>query len=137
MNMNLPKEVQIRPINLGIHEEPQLVKLSVDLDSCMANVAKQLLKEYNDVFAWMYKDLKGIPPHLTQHQIELDVNILVSHQAWYWMNLNYVVVVKHDLDKLLVVRFITPIQEATSGFLPLWWYQKGMGSSKFAWSLGN
>jgi hypothetical protein len=53
------------------------------------------------------------------------------------MNPNYVVLVKHDLDKLLVVGFISPIKEATSGFLPLWRYQKGMGSSKFAWISGN
>jgi len=62
---NLPKEVQIRLLNLGIHEEPQLGKLNTNLDSFMVNVAKQLLEKYNDVFAWMYKDLKGIPPHLT------------------------------------------------------------------------
>jgi hypothetical protein len=91
---NLPKEVQIRPLNLGIHEQPQLVKLNTDLDSFVANATKQLLKKYNHVFAWMYKDLKGIPPHLTQHQIELDTNILASHQARYWMNPNYVVAVK-------------------------------------------
>jgi len=31
-----------------------------------------LLKEFKDVFAWIYKDLKGIPPKLAQHKIELD-----------------------------------------------------------------
>jgi len=118
---NLPKEVQIYPLNLGIHEEPQLGKLNANLDSSMVNVTKQLLKDYNDVFAWMYKDLKGIPSHLMQHQIELDTNILASHQAQYQMNPNYVVVVKHDLDKLLVVGFIALIKETTSGFLALWW----------------
>jgi hypothetical protein len=97
---NLPKEVQICPLNLNIHEEPQLVKLNVELDLFVANATKQLLKEYKDVFAWMYKDLRGIPLHLAQHQIELDTNILTSHQARYQMNPNFVVVVKHDLDKL-------------------------------------
>jgi hypothetical protein len=51
-------------LNLGIHNEPQVVKLNVDLDLSVANATKQLLKEYKDVFAWTYKDLKGIPPHL-------------------------------------------------------------------------
>jgi hypothetical protein len=30
-----------------------------------------LLKEFKDVFAWIYKDLKGIPPKLTQQNIDL------------------------------------------------------------------
>jgi hypothetical protein len=40
---------------------------------------EQLLKEFKDVFAWTYKDLKGIPPELTQHRIELDTIILPTY----------------------------------------------------------
>ncbi len=62
---------------------------------------------------WMYKDLRSIPPHLMQHWIEFNTNIPTSHQTRYRMNLNYVVVVKQDLDKLLVVGFITLVEEVT------------------------
>ncbi len=89
------------------------MKLNVDLDPFVADVAKQLLKEYKDVFAWTYKDLKGIPPHLVQHRIKLNTNIFASHQAWYWMNLNYTTIMKQDLDKLLATRFIALVEEAT------------------------
>jgi hypothetical protein len=34
-----------------------------------------LLKEFKDVFIWIYKDLKSIPPKLAQHKIELDISI--------------------------------------------------------------
>jgi len=44
---------------------------------------------------------------------EFDTNIPTSHQAWYQMNLNYVVVVKQDLDKLLIVGFVILMEEAT------------------------
>jgi hypothetical protein len=60
-----------------------MVKLNADLDLSMANTTTQLLKEYKDIFVWMYKDLRNIPLHLTQHQIELNTNIHVSHQTWY------------------------------------------------------
>ncbi len=40
-----------------------------------------LLKEFKDVFAWTYKDFKGIPPKLAQHKIELDTSIPLAHQA--------------------------------------------------------
>jgi len=62
---NLLEEVQIHPLNLGTHDDLQVVKLNVDLDLFVANVAKKLLKEYKVVFAWMYKDLRNSPPHLT------------------------------------------------------------------------
>jgi hypothetical protein len=36
---------------------------------------EQLLKEFNDVFAWTYKNLKRIPLKLAEHIIELDTTI--------------------------------------------------------------
>jgi len=59
------------------------------------------------------QELTEIPPHIAQHQIELDTMIPLAHQVRYQMNLNYIVVVKQDLDKLLVARFITLVEEAT------------------------
>jgi hypothetical protein len=53
-----------------------------------------LLKEFKDVFAWTYKDLKGIPLELVQHGFELDTSIPLAHQTRYRLNPNYVVVVK-------------------------------------------
>jgi hypothetical protein len=55
---------------------------------------EQLLKEFKNVFAWTYKDLKGIPLKLTQHKIELDITILSTHQARYILNPNYATTVK-------------------------------------------
>ncbi len=65
------------------------------------------------MFAWTYKDLKGIPPKLVQHIIELNTSIPPAHQARYTLNPNYVAIVKHDIDKVLATRFIQPVEEAT------------------------
>jgi len=70
-----------------------------------------LLKEFKDVFAWTYKYLKGIPPKLTQHRIELDTTIPSAHQAMYKLNSNYATTVKQDIDKLLAVGFIESVEE--------------------------
>jgi hypothetical protein len=74
---------------------------------------EQLLKEFKDVFAWTYKDQKGIPLELTQHKNELDTTISSAHQARYKINPNYVTTVKQDIDKLLIIGFIEYVKEAT------------------------
>ncbi len=56
--------------------------------------------------------MKGIPPNITQHWIELDILITLVRQARYWLNLNYVSIAKHDNNKLLVVSFIKLVEEA-------------------------
>jgi hypothetical protein len=35
----------------------------------------KLLKEFKDISAWSYEDLKGLPLEIAQHQIELDTTI--------------------------------------------------------------
>jgi hypothetical protein len=58
------------------------------------------------VFVWTYKYLKSIFPKLAQHKIELDTLIPLTHQVRYKLNPNYAIVVKQDINKLLVVGFI-------------------------------
>jgi len=74
---------------------------------------EELLKEFKYVFAWTYNDLKRIPPKLAQHKTELDTIVPLTHQVMYRLNPNYVIVIKHDIDKLLIVGFIQSIEEAT------------------------
>jgi hypothetical protein len=74
---------------------------------------EQLLKEFKDVFAWTYKDLKGIPLELAHHKIEQNITIPPAHQAKYRLNPNYVTTIKQDIDKLLAVGFIQSIEKAT------------------------
>jgi hypothetical protein len=44
--------------------------------------------------------------------MELDTTISPTHQAKYQMNLNYLAIMKQDLDKLLTTRFIALVEEA-------------------------
>jgi predicted transcriptional regulator len=52
---------------------------------------EHLLKEFKDVFAWTYKNLKGIPLELAQHIIELDnyytidtsCQVQIKSELWY------------------------------------------------------
>jgi hypothetical protein len=62
--------------------------------------------EYKDVFAWSYKELKGIPTEACEHKIELMVNAQPIKQKQCRMNPKYALKVREDLDKLLDVGFI-------------------------------
>jgi hypothetical protein len=55
---------------------------------------EQLLKEFKGVLEWTYKDLKGIPPKIAQHRIELNIIIPSVHQARYILNPNYATLIK-------------------------------------------
>jgi hypothetical protein len=39
-----------------------MVKVNLNLHPKKVLGSEEFLPEYKDVFAWMYKDLKGIPP---------------------------------------------------------------------------
>jgi hypothetical protein len=58
-----------------------MVKVNSNLQPKKVWELEILLREYKDVFAWMYKYLKGIPLKITQHQIKLDTTIPPTHQS--------------------------------------------------------
>ncbi len=104
---------QLVKLNLGTKANPQYIKVNAQLAKEKIEELQMLLKEFKDAFTWTYKDLKGILPKLAQHIIELDTLVPLAHQARYRFNLNYVVVIKHDIDKLLITGLIQLIKEAT------------------------
>ncbi len=55
-------------------EEPCIVLVSAALCEQFQIEVKQLLIEFKDVFAWNYKELKGIPRLICEHKIELTAN---------------------------------------------------------------
>ncbi len=62
--------------------------------------------KYKDVFAWSYKELKGMWKQICEHKIELMVNVQPIKQKQYKMNPNYALRVKENLDKFLDAGFI-------------------------------
>jgi hypothetical protein len=80
--------------NLGIDVQPHKVQINAQSTTSKVLKLEQLLKEFKDVFAWTYKDMKGIPLGLAQHRIELDSIIPLAHQARYRINPKYIIGIK-------------------------------------------
>jgi hypothetical protein len=113
-----------------------MVKLNATLAKLVATNIKALRREYKEIFAWNYTDLKRIPPRIAQHRIKLKTIIPHVHQAKYGMNPTYVKVIKQNLDKFLNVRFIVPTGEA-SWLSPIVIIREKTTSSKYAWIFDN
>ncbi len=60
----LIEDQQLMKFNLGTNVKPQMVKINAQLETSKVLELEQLLKEFKDVFAWTYKDLKRIPLEL-------------------------------------------------------------------------
>jgi hypothetical protein len=73
------EEEQLTKINLGSEGNLQQVKINVDLEPVVSYQLIELLKEFKDIFAWTYKNLKGIPLDVVQHWIELDTLMPLAH----------------------------------------------------------
>ena len=108
----VPEDV-VEEVNLGTEEEPQTVKISKNLDNEFREQMINLLKEYKSVFAWSYKDMQGIDPTFYQHKIDLQKDAKPIQQQRYRMNPNYAKKVKEEIDKLLQVGFIYPVDKVT------------------------
>jgi hypothetical protein len=77
----LTKEEQFIKLNMGTMEQPQCMKINAQLIMTQTCSLKIFLHDFKDLFAWTYKDLKGIPLELTRHKIELNTIIPSVHQA--------------------------------------------------------
>ena len=52
-------------------QESKMVWIAIDLETHEETKMISTLKEYKDVFAWSYKDMKGVDPQVCQHTIPL------------------------------------------------------------------
>ncbi len=66
------------------------MKINAQLKTSKVLEMKHLLKKFKNVFAWAYKDLKGIPLKLAQHKIELDAIIPPMSQPHFGQHLEKV-----------------------------------------------
>ncbi len=58
------EEKQLLKVNLGTKGNVQQVKVNSTLEPIVTEQFIELLKEFKGVFAWTYKDLKGIPSEI-------------------------------------------------------------------------
>lgn len=91
-------------------EEPKPVFIDDDLSSGEEAEIISLLKEYRDVFAWFYKDLKCVDPNICHHTIPMRADAKPRCQHPYTYNDNFGWRIKEGIEKLKEAEFIYEIE---------------------------
>ena len=73
---------------------------------------KELLTEFQELFAWFYKDMPSIDPEIAQHHIDTHAHIVPIMQKLRWMRTEWLLEIKEEVTKQLKVGFIKPIHQA-------------------------
>ena len=75
INKQLEKKIEqmeptLETINLGNDENPHLIKIGSTLNEKERKDLQEFVMEFQEVFAWSYKDMLGIDPEISQHHID-------------------------------------------------------------------
>jgi hypothetical protein len=87
-------EKKLKKLKLGNEGDPKEALINVILPISFQAQIKELLVNYCDVFAWSYKNLKGIPREICEQKFELVANAQPIKQRKYRMNPNYALKVR-------------------------------------------
>jgi len=63
-----------KTMNLGSEDDPKNINVYEGLNVEEFTKWNQFFMSNKFVFAWTYKDLKGVPPNICEHQIILEDN---------------------------------------------------------------
>ena len=93
-----------------IDRNPRMVKISKALTAEQRNRYIKLLKEYIDVFAWSYEDLKTYDIGIIQHKVPLKLNVKPFRQKLRRINPALFPIIEKEVKKLLDAKIIVPLR---------------------------
>ena len=117
-------EATLQTMNLGDEAEPRNILVGDNWDPVLKAAAFKIFLEYKDVFAWTYKDLKGVLSELCVHRILLIEGAILVWKQPYRMNKNYVARVTEEINRMLEAGIIFKVQTSewvSPIVISLWW----------------
>ena len=67
----LPHQEAIEIVNLGINAVKREVKIGSALQDDVKKGLIELLREYSDIFVWLYEDMSGLDTNIVMHHFPL------------------------------------------------------------------
>ena len=91
----------IQEKNIGSQSHPKLINLSTGLITEQKSKYCSLIKEFADVFAWEYSDLKTYDTNIIQHRIPLEKDTIPFKQKLRPISPLLLPVIEKEIHKLL------------------------------------
>ena len=100
-------------MNLGTEQDPKNINLGKNYTHAERTTFMKLFREFKDVFAWTYEDLKIYDTKIIQHIMPLKEDAKPFQHKLRKMHPSLESLVKKELNKLLVAKIIFPIRHTT------------------------
>ena len=103
-------ESEVEECNIGTEDQPKMIKLAKSLPPNMKRKYVDLFKEFVDVFAWSYEDLKAYDTEIIQHKIPLKENQKPFKQKLRRINPIQLPLVEKEIKKMYEAGIIVPVR---------------------------
>jgi hypothetical protein len=107
---NEPTGKDVEDCNIGTNKEPKMIKLSKSLPLAKKHKYIELFKEFVDVFAWSYEDLKSYDTSIIQHKIPIKEDHNHFKQKLRRINPKLMPLIEKKIKKLYDAKIIVPLR---------------------------
>ena len=104
--------IKIKEVNIAKEGQPKMARIGdYQLEQQTIEIV-DLLKEYQDVFARDYKDLKGLVEEMGEMKIDLLPEATPVKKRPYKLADKYKEIVKTEIDNMLIARIIYHVDQS-------------------------
>ena len=100
---------EIEEVNIGSQDILRFLKMGKLLEEPLQNELIQSFHDYSELFAWSYKDMLGLDKNFVVHNLVVEKGAILVKQKPRKIPFQVSLLVKKEIEKLLEVGFIRPI----------------------------
>ena len=104
------KDPTVQEQNIGIQSYPKFINMSTKLIADQRSKFCSLMKEFADIFAWEYSDLKNYDTNIIQHRIPLEKDTIPFKEKLRSMIPLLLPVIEKEIQNLLKSKIIIPLR---------------------------
>jgi hypothetical protein len=104
------KDPTVQEHNIGGKGQPKFINLSSKLTTDEKSKYCSVFKEFSDVFAWKYSDLKTYDPDIIQHKIPLEKDTVPFKKKLRPISPLLLPVIEREMKNLLDAKIIVPLR---------------------------
>jgi hypothetical protein len=110
----IANDEDVEDCNIGTEENPIIIKLSKTLSLEVKQDYIKLMKDFLDVFAWSYNDLKVYDTKVIQHVISLKDDQKPFKKKLRWINPLLLSLIEKEVNKLFEAKIIVSLRFSKS-----------------------